>query len=346
MEQATLTESLRNVIGSSPQGTSLPTRRELCGRFGVSTFKLHQSLRQLEREGLVTTVPRKGIFVREPRPRRHQFIQTVFVDGPEPMPHYEYGLEALLWATGRENMECRVTHTYGSDTGKLRDILDCCANDEECFGVVIGGYVSAQAAHFLDTVKHPFVLLGDVVSSEAWLSLPVVCGDNFQAGLLAGEYLLSQECDHLVLVNLKQEEDWVWVREARAGVIEAADRHGGVRLLVVETADSASGDPTQAAAEVEQWIGANRHARVGVVFRRCCAGPDIAAPVCESLRSRHAALDMAVMGLDLAPEPIPGVQKISCPMKTVAQVTLRRLAAMRRGADSPGRHRVPFELVS
>lgn len=58
-----IAEALRTRILALPPGTRLPAERTLTAEFGVSSMTIRQALDDLERDGLVDRLPRKGTFV-------------------------------------------------------------------------------------------------------------------------------------------------------------------------------------------------------------------------------------------------------------------------------------------
>ncbi|MCP2338591.1 GntR family transcriptional regulator [Actinomadura rupiterrae] len=54
--------------GDLPPGTSLPSERELCERYGCVRFTIRQALAQLEADGLVEAMQGRGRFVTSRRP--------------------------------------------------------------------------------------------------------------------------------------------------------------------------------------------------------------------------------------------------------------------------------------
>ncbi len=333
-------EALRRVVGAAPQGASLPSRRDLCARLGVSTFRLHQSMRQLEREGLIKVIPRRGIFVRERRPAQSQFVQMVYLDNPDPGSGIatDYGLSGFLLAVGRQKMTCRVTHVHFRDMEGLGDALRQAAGEADCAGTVVSGCVTGEAARLLEKVHQPFVVGVDVFTEELWPRLPVVCGDGFQGGMLAAEKALARGCDHLMLVRFKGATDWPWIREPRAGVMAALQKRGPLHTLFI---GGRGADPEEMRRQTEAWLAGSPGARVGVVCRNMEALQSL-TPVRQFLAERRAEQAVVLMDVGMPGEPIPGVQTVLCSMTALAEAALRRLDAMRRGADSPGRLRVPY----
>jgi len=100
MSTTDLVESLRALVGSLPPGEALPNRRELCSRFNTNTFTFHKAISQLENEGLVTAVPRKGIFVSMPTSEQVSFLRAIYLDHPQ-FIREEFGLVSLTGAAAR-----------------------------------------------------------------------------------------------------------------------------------------------------------------------------------------------------------------------------------------------------
>jgi GntR family transcriptional regulator len=48
-------------------GASLPSEREMCDQYGVSRTTVRETMRQLEREGLIQKIAGRGIFLTEPK---------------------------------------------------------------------------------------------------------------------------------------------------------------------------------------------------------------------------------------------------------------------------------------
>jgi DNA-binding LacI/PurR family transcriptional regulator len=340
MTQTDLDQTLRAMAGSLPPGAILPGQRELCSRLRVSTFTLHRSLRQLDREGIITIVPRKGAYVRHPAATRRT-LRLAYLDKPSVLRITDYGLSAFMSAVGRRNLELRVTHMDADDRQALRDFLNASAEDRDSFGVVISGYVDDATAEFLETVELPWAMLGDAHSDRVYDRLPIVTNDNFQGAHVAVESLLSDGCDALVLVNFRGAPDWAWVREARAGALAAAQSYPQTRVVLPEAPCLSRSD--QFLREVREQAGGQPGAAVAVVCR-CYYSMHFAAAVRQAFPSA-AKFDAAVFDVDLPVRALPGFRLVNCSVADLAAATLRRIEARRRGADAPGRVRVPFQAV-
>jgi len=307
---------------------------------GVTTWLLNETLRELEGEGIITVLPRKGIFVSDRGPLPTRFVQVIYLDRPEATPMREYGLSALIAVAAESGMECRVRHLGADDLPAVKDALKL-ARAPDCAGVVISGAVTNKVAAYLATLTQPWVLFGDGRSRLPLDPLPVVCGDNFQGGQLAANYLLGRHCEHLILVNLTALPDWPWIGEARAGILSAVQDHGGGEILLPRA--DALDQPREFLAEVRAWAERSPKDRVGII----CRGRNAlhaATPIPCLIRSDHAPVLVLMNIEDTCPE-IAGVQQVFCSMRELAATALRRLAAARRGIDARGRLRVPYVLM-
>lgn len=338
MNRSELSQALRKEVGSRTPGSALPGQRELCAGMGVTTWLLNETLRELEREGLITVLPRKGIFVSNHATVETRFVQIIYLDLPDTAR--DYGLTAFLAIAAESGMECRVRHLAAHDLAGLEDAFKQ-AWVPECAGVVVSGTVTAKTADCLAKLTQPWVLFGDGRSRLPLDRLPVVCGDNFQGGQLAAAHLLDRHCEHIILVNLTPILDWPWVSEARAGVLSAVQTRSGVEI-VLPNADALD-HPREFLDEVRAWAERSPKARVGVI----CRGRNAlhaATPIPCLIRSDHVPA-IVLMSIEDTCPAIPGVRQVFCSMRDLAATALRRLAAARRGIDARGRIRVPYGLM-
>jgi hypothetical protein len=307
---------------------------------GVTTWLLNETLRELEREGLISVLPRKGIFVSARAPVETRFVQIIYLDPPDASATREYGLTAFVAVAAESGMECRVRRLPAEDLAALKEALkqDCVP---ESAGAVICGTVTNRAADVLAGLTRPWVLFGDGRSRLPLDHLPVVCGDNFQGGQLAAAHLLERHCEHLILVNLTALPDWPWVSEARAGILSAAQGRPGVEVLLPES--DALDQPREFLDEVRAWAERSPKARVGII----CRGRNAlhaATPIPCLVRSDHPPT-IVLMNIEDTCPAIPGVRQVFCSMRDLAATALRRLSAARRGIDTRGRIRVPYTLM-
>jgi len=81
-KHAVLCDVLKREIASDKfrDGLALPSESALVRRFGVSRITVQRALRDLEREGLIRKIPRKGAFV-IPACDRNRTIQISFPHG-------------------------------------------------------------------------------------------------------------------------------------------------------------------------------------------------------------------------------------------------------------------------
>ncbi len=67
----------KNIIeGKLPPGSKL-SERELAERWGISRTPIREAIKQLQSEGLVVSIPRKGVIVRKYTPREIEDVYTV-----------------------------------------------------------------------------------------------------------------------------------------------------------------------------------------------------------------------------------------------------------------------------
>lgn len=341
MKTPELLMAMRRLVSSLPPGTALPVQRELCARFGVTTFTLHQSLRLLEREGMVVVTPRKGIFTKERRTEAPRVVQMIYLDNPEAMRIREYGLSAFVTVTSRQRMQCRVVHLSHEDHEGFRNAFAEASDDPACPGVVVSGFVSPAMADILGRLTQPWVLFGDGQSPRALQQLPVVAGDGFQGGQLVAQQLVSRGVEHVVLVNFMTRPDWPWVCEARAGVMSVLGMHPAVKAFLPEIDCVAA--PVEFESAVQTWSAGTGSGRVGILCRNRNA-LHIATSV-RRMFDGGARAELALMDVEQHPLELPDVEQVFCSMEDLAEVSLRRLAAMRYGVDARGRVCVPFKAL-
>lgn len=342
MKTQELLTALRRLVSSLPPGTALPGQRELCARFEVTTFTLHQTLRSLERENLIDVTPRKGIFVRGRTSEGSRTVQVVYLDNPEVMRIRDYGLAAFVAVTSRQKMQCRAMHVPHDDITSVREIMSSAAGDETCCGVVVSGCVAGEVAEHLRGVTHPWVLFGDGLSLRPLNEFPVVTGDGFQGGQLAAQRLLAKGVERTVLVNFLTKPDWPWVCEARAGVLSVLGEPGGAEVFL--PASDSMLAPVEFEREVQEWARTVGHARVGILCRNRNV-LHIATSV-RRLFGNGESAELVLMDLEQHPLNLPGIDQVFCSMEDLAEVSLRRLAAMRYGMDAPGRVRAPYKWLA
>lgn len=338
----TLRINLRSLVGALPPNTALPGQRELCAQFDVTTFKLHHAIHELAREGLVTVARGKGIFKRLPDAAASRYVRLLYLENPTHNYYEAQGHNAFCRAAGRQRLECRSTHMKESEPQPAIAALAAFERDANCAGVVITGIVTEDMARELETVRTPFIVFGDVLSLRIWPTLPVVAPDNFQGGQAACEHLLDRGCTRLVLLNVSGDPEWSWNRETRAGAMAAAERKPDTQFFIPSKAQTNASDLP---ARVAAWLGDDATAHVGIL----CRSTDFqstALVIRERLAHLEARPEIAALSLEEALAVIPGVQYFACPFTDLAEHALRRLAAMRHGADSPGCQRLPFRPLA
>lgn len=109
-----ITETLREYIGSMPEGTKLLPEPELAGELGVSRTTLRTALATLEDEGIVERAPRRGTIVRRPRRGRPATMGVI-----SPLTGWEragsfYGEVYRGITAAAARAEVDVTHLLGS----------------------------------------------------------------------------------------------------------------------------------------------------------------------------------------------------------------------------------------
>ncbi len=341
MQRTKLVGELRAMGGALPPGSPLPNQRELCASFGVSTFTLHKALRQLEQEGLLTVIPRRGIFTCEPRPRRRHVVHLVYLDKPGVVRVPEYGLSGFLSVVGQQGMECRVTHIDARDMGQFGQIMREVRDNADAIGVVVTGYVDEKIGAFLHRFDQPWTMFGDAHCEKPLNDLPIVCPDNFQSAALGTEVLMRHGCDHIVLVNFRSRIEWSWLRENRAGVFASLELHPEIKVFLPEA--KTISDPRVYEVETAAWLKTRSVKRLGILCR-CFYALHVATPL-RHLVDKPEDVAITVLDEDLPPDSASDISKVICPTWKRAEAALRRLEAMRRGMDSPGRMRLPAELV-
>lgn len=342
MKTQELLLALRRLVSSLPPGTALPGQRELCARFEVTTFTLHQTLRCLERENLIDVTPRKGVFVRGRTPEASRVVQMVYLDNPGVMRIRDYGLAAFVAVTSRQRMQCRAMHMAHDDIAGLRAIMSTVRGDESCAGVVVSGCVAGAVAEYLRGVAQPWVLFGDGLSLRPLNELPVVTGDGFQGGQLGAQRLLARGVERVVLVNFLTQPDWPWVCESRAGALSMLGERGGADVFLPGRDPMLT--PVEFEREVQEWARTAGHARVGILCRNRNV-LHIATSI-RRLFGNGESAELVLIDLEQHPLNLPGIDQVFCSMEDLAEVSLRRLAAMRYGMDSPGRMRAPYALLA
>lgn len=335
-------KSLRALVGSATEGEALPTQRELCARWDVTTFKLNQALRELEREGLLNVVPRKGVFVSKKPVGGRRFVQVLYLDEPRLVRVNEYALSALLVAAADQHLDCRYAHIAAADSKALVAQLNQVAGQPDCIGVIVSGYVLDRSIQILVETALPFTVLGDVWNDTARDDLPVVCGNAFQGALLACEGLLDAGCTRVILLNVSGSPDRIWRREARAGALEATERIDADVLLVPCGEDDQSAD--SAILLMDQWLDKSPGEKTGVL----CSGLHFlqqASFIRDHLELRSTPCAISLIDVDPAILHVPNVGVVYCPISGIAKAAVTRLVAIRRGADAPGRFRMLFEAM-
>jgi len=336
-----VTRILREMAGGLEPGQPLPSMRELRGRLSVTSWVLNQALRDLERDGLVTVVPRKGVYAREGQPEATRYLQVVYVDNPSVQRLWEYCLGPLAFTADRLGLECRTVHLNYRDLERLRETMEASRHDGLCAGVVLSGFITPESASYLKALDRPWVLLGDGHSPTRLERLPIVTGDSFQGAQLAADHLLSEGCDHLVMVNFYREPDWPWIAASRAGVFSVLERNPGAAVYLPRI--DCRSHPREFEEGARSWLSERDPGRVGIL----CRGAymlHVATPI-RSLLTAPEEPALVVTELAVSPPAVPGVDHVFCSLQDLADACLRRLDAMRRGVDSPGRLQLPFKLI-
>lgn len=332
-------DALRKLAGSIGRGGALPGQRDLSRQLGVSSHTIHRWLRELDAEGLVEVVPRKGVFVRDTS-EADRFIRLVCVRDSAWGVRASWGFEALMSATSRFHLRCQPEVVDTEDTVGFAKLIAKARGMRDCVGTVVVGEVPENFAPIIRASASPLVVLGDLHSERAFEDLPAVVGDLFQAGQLAVEHLLEAGCDRIVLVHHCNEPDWIWERETRAGALAAAELAPGCEVLLSRQWSESAGAFEE---EVRQWYAAHP-GRIGF---SCLTYYTL--PVILSARGRVPGADdapVALIDTELTMLPPAGVQGVLCSQAKLAEVAIRRLTAIRRGVDAGGRIRVPFEFLS
>ncbi len=344
LNKSELTRSIRRMIAARCDGDALPGQRELCARFGVSTWLLNEALRGLEREGLINVRPRKGVFARKPQSDARSFLQTVFLDHPIDNRIWEYGLPALAAICSRHGAECRSMHVPYDDRESLRAVFQAANRDKDCIGIVLNGTVSSETAKFLQQVEQPWVLFGDGHSPFRLERLPIVTGDIYQGARLAVNLLLDKGCDALILVNFFSKPEWPWIIDSRAGVFSVTETRPSIPVFLPET--DCVAQPKAFSTEAAAWCKSHVCRRPRIICRGAYA-LHAATSLRDALPGDTGdALPMALLEVGISLPRLPNVEYILCSMLDLAETCMTRLEGMRRGMGAAGPVFVPFNHVN
>jgi len=344
LNKSELKRALRRMIAARCDGEALPGQRELCARFGVSTWLVNEALRGLEREGLINVRPRKGVFARKPQPGARSFLQTIFLDHPTDGRIWEYGLPALAAICARHSAECRSLHLPFDDQESLRAVFQAANRDKDCIGIVLNGTVSSETAAFLQQVEQPWVLFGDGHSPVRLERLPIVTGDIYQGARLAANLLLDKGCDALILINFFSKPEWPWVTDSRAGVLSATESRPALPVLLPET--DCVAQPKTFSAEAAAWCAAHAVRRPGILCRGAYA-----LHAATALRNALPGAPgdtppMALLEVGISLPRLTNVEYVLCSMLDLAETCITRLDGMRRGMGAAGPVFAPFARVN
>jgi len=108
MRQNELIAALWDMTGALSEDARLPASRELCTRFRVTPFTLQSALRELEREGRVVVLFRKGAFVRKGTDARRRLVEVVYLDDPRHVRTYERGSNSPARSAGNVGFMCKA----------------------------------------------------------------------------------------------------------------------------------------------------------------------------------------------------------------------------------------------
>ena len=126
-----LQEMVRKIAtGALESGTKLPTESELAAEYGIAKTNIHLGIKELERLGFVTVVPRHAVYIADMR-------QSLTLDGVNATFRYVEGLpnravaESLLEL--REMMAFGVMRwmTRHADRAHMERLRACCAALEQ-----------------------------------------------------------------------------------------------------------------------------------------------------------------------------------------------------------------------
>ena len=107
-----LFRALSEFVQSQRPGTMLPSERVLADGFGVARMTIRQCITDLEEEGLVLRVPRRGTFVRDPKLIHSDIFRSFSED---------MRLQGMQPGTSRLSVEIR---TAGPEIAAMLDVED------------------------------------------------------------------------------------------------------------------------------------------------------------------------------------------------------------------------------
>ncbi|MGH8047563.1 MAG: GntR family transcriptional regulator [Chthoniobacterales bacterium] len=319
-----LVKDIKNGIltGVHLPGSQLPSYNELAKSYGIHRLTVRRALRELKQQGLVYTIPAKGVYVAGPgagppvdsRDRdveRARWSIGIVNDIVEPALFGYFHFEIIEQI---RNLLQRDLHSLQILPSRSQNRLDqwiAAIRNFELSGLILLGplqdYIADQLAMF-----KPVVHLDPQCRRSAITTINI---DNEYGGYLAGKHLLGLGHTHIALVTaVEQECSEQRLLGFRRAMLEA--KNPEIRLRI-HPGNFSSVSGSKAAQEI-----LNEPARPTAVF---CFNDEMAVGALQTFTAAGISVprDMSLMGFDDV-----AVSNVVAPPLTTVNVSTSDLAAI------------------
>ena len=320
----------------------LPTEVELAKQLGVSRETVRLAAENLQREGLLVKIRRKGTFLQPPRlPDRIElvassclgYLQAGYPAGPGQEEAVTRLVSALmlqgaLQEASRQNFRLVVQHAPYTQIGQaLRQVQQ----EHRLCGVLFAHYGEEKLLRRVSGLGLPTVLLDHDLQ---WRRIPSVRDDSFEAARMAVRFLAELGHRRVAFVNWRQEELNPWrLQGYRQGLRDA----GLVRRRVWELAVELT--PAGAGQAVQQFLSLTP--RPTALY---CFNNSLANLIIEGLRQHGRRVPEEVSVLGGGGEEVPGLTCHQADWSEIGRTAVRLLLQALTAPESPEHHLCPHTL--
>ncbi len=327
-----LTEHLAAELAAGKHGSegdNFPTVREIGERFSVSPVTALRAVRALRDRGLLRRAGRRMKIAVSGRGRIGRRIGVVVTQMDNPF--FSRLLNELEREGARRGMEI-ISAGSSYDVGRERRILAMLA-DSGADGFLVCPAHDVDSASALNRLKLPFVLIGRLVAGVEASCVEV---DNFRAGMLAAEHLVSCGCRDFFYVGGAN-----FIRDERCDGFAAGLRERGQRLEPERILHPDSERHREVLPELLRKLHRGRPAGVFCYHDLWALRVLRAAHLCRL----KVPSELAVIGMDdlpIASETLPSLSSVAYPLRLIASGAFDLLNALEEG-DANSRRRILLE---
>jgi DNA-binding LacI/PurR family transcriptional regulator len=277
-------------------GGRLPTEIELAEQFGVSRETVRLAAHNLQREGLLFKIRRKGTYLRPPSlPERIEtqapgilgYLQAGYAAGPRQEEAVSRQVNALMLQGALEeasSLDFRLAVRHARHD-RIGEALQDLRREQHLRGAIFAHYGESKLLRRVQGLGLPAVLLDHDLQLAAISS---VRDDSFEAGRLAVRHLAGLRHRRIAFVNWQHEDLNPWRLEGyRQGLRDAGLPRRRAWELAVELT------PAGATTAVRQFLALTPRPTALYCFNNSLAGLVI-AEVCR--RGFKVPGDISIMG--------------------------------------------------